>query len=155
MKAQSSIEFYILLAVAVIATIAFSFFLLKEYSANISSERNITINNINILNFNLYFSPSSNAIVGSFYQNGGKIFSTGALQLKLNNSVYSIPVSFSYSNSTIFTYNIDFKSNTLSGNVLNSIYVGEPYTLIGIIFQNSSKSDIYYDNYSSVIYSQQ
>jgi len=155
MKAQSSIEFYILLMAIAVVVIAFSFFLLKEYIANISSERNITINNINILNFNLYFSPSSNVIVGSFYQNGGKIFSTGDIQLKLNNSVYSIPVSFSYSNSTISTYNIDFKSNTLSGNILNSIYVGEPYTLVDIIFQNSSKNDIYYDNYSSVIYSQQ
>jgi len=155
MKAQSSIEFYILLMAIAVVVIAFSFFLLKEYIANITSERNITINNINILNFNLYFSPSSNVIVGSFYQNGGKIFSTGDIQLKLNNSVYSIPVSFSYSNSTISTYNIDFKSNTLSGNILNSIYVGEPYTLVDIIFQNSSKNDIYYDNYSSVIYSQQ
>jgi len=155
MKAQSTLEFSILLSVIVLVVILFSFFLLKDYSANISNERNITLNNINILNFNLYFSPSSNSILGSFYQNGGNKFTTGELQLKLISSVYSVPVSFYYSNSTISTYEIYFKSSTLTANVLSSIYAGEPYTLVDIIFQNSSKNDIYYDNYSSVIYSQQ
>jgi len=155
MKAQSTLEFYILLSVIVLVAIFFSFFLLKEYGANISNERNITLNKINILNFNLYLSPSSNSILGSFYQNGGNKFTNGEIQLKLSSSVYSVPVSFSYLNSTISTYEIEFKSNTLTGNVLSSIYIGEPYTLISIIFQNSSKNDIYYDNYSSVIYSQQ
>jgi len=140
---------------SVLAVIGFSFFLFKNYNADINSERNITLNNINILNFNLYFSPSSNIILGSFYQNGGKSFTSGSLQVKLSNSIYSIPVSFSYFNSTITTYEVDFQSNTLSGDVLNSIYVGEPYTLISIIFQNSSKNSIYYDNYSSIIYSHQ
>jgi len=155
MRAQSTLEFYILVMASVLAVIGFSFFLFKNYNADINSERNITLNNINILNFNLYFSPSSNIILGSFYQNGGKSFTSGSLQLKLSNSIYSIPVSFSYFNSTITTYEVDFQSNTLSGDVLNSIYVGEPYTLISIIFQNSSKNSIYYDNYSSIIYSHQ
>jgi len=155
MRAQSTLEFYILVMASVLAVIGFSFFLFKNYNADINSERNITLNNINILNFNLYFSPSSNIILGSFYQNGGKSFTSGSLQVKLSNSIYSIPVSFSYFNSTITTYEVDFQSNTLSGDVLNSIYVGEPYTLISIIFQNSSKNSIYYDNYSSIIYSHQ
>jgi len=153
MKAQSTLEFSILLSVIVLVAIVFSFFLLRDYTANINNERNITLNNINILNFNLYFSQSSNTILGSFYQNGGNKFTDGELQVKISSSLYSIPVSFYYSNSTITTYEIDFKSNALSGDVLSSIYVGEPYTLVGIIFQNSSKNDIYYDNYSSVIYS--
>jgi len=155
MKAQSTFEFYVVLVGIVVAVISLSFFLWKNYNVNINSERNITVNNINILNFNLYFSPSSNTILGSFYQNGEKRFASGDLQLKLNDSVYSIPVSFSYFNSTITTYQVDFQSNVLSGNVLNSLYVGEPYTLVGIIFQNSSKNSVYYANYSSIIYSHQ
>jgi hypothetical protein len=153
MKSQSTIEFIILLAVVVMAVIVLSFFISKNYNANISNEKNITINNINILNFNLYYSPLKNIISGSFYQSGYKKFSNGLLKLKLNNNTYSIPVSFSYYNSTIIDYKVDFISNSLNGSVLNTIHIGEPYTLIYIIFYNSSKSYIYYDNYSSIIYS--
>ena len=155
MKVQSTVEFYIILSAVVIAVISFSFFLYKNYYANMSNERNITVNNINIVNFNLYFLSSANVLIGSFYQTGGKAFSNGVLQIRLNDSAYSIPVSFTYYNSTVTTYEVDFKSTVLSTNVLKSIYTGEPYTLAGIVFTNSSKNYIYYDNYSSVIYSKQ
>ena len=153
MKVQSTVEFYVILSVVVIAVISFSFFLYKNYYSDISNERNITINNINIVNFNLYFMPSANVLTGSFYQNGGKAFSNGVIQIRLNNSAYSIPVSFVYYNSPVTTYEVDFKSSELNTNVLKSIYIGEPYILAGIVFINSSKDYIYYDNYSSVIYS--
>jgi len=155
MKVQSTVEFYIILSAVVIAVISFSFFLYKNYYANMSNERNITVNNINIVNFNLYFLSSANVLIGSFYQTGGKAFSNGVLQIRLNDSAYSIPVSFTYYNSTVTTYEVDFKSTVLNTNVLKSIYTGEPYTLAGIVFTNSSKNYIYYDNYSSVIYSKQ
>ena len=155
MKAQSTVEFYIILSAVVIAVISFSFFLYKNYYSNISDERNITINNINIVNFDLYFVPSANVLTGSFYQNGGKAFSNGVLQIRLNNSAYSIPVSFIYYNSTVTTYEVDFKSTELNANVLKSIYTGEPYTLAGIVFINSPKDYIYYDNYTGVIYLKQ
>jgi len=155
MKTQSTIELYVILSAVVIAVISFSFFLYKNYYSNISNERNITINNINIVNFDLYFSPSANILIGSFYQNGGKAFSNGVLQIRLNNSAYAIPVSFVYYNSTVSAYEVDFKSSVLNANILKSVYIGEPYTLAGIVFTNSSKDYIYYDNYSSVIYSKQ
>jgi hypothetical protein len=153
MKLQSNVEFIILLAVVVMSVVVLTFFITKNYTANINSDKNITINNVNILNFDLYYSSLKNTISGSFYQNGYKKFSNGLLKIELNNTIYSIPVSFNYYNSTITNYRVDFISNSLSGNVLNAITVGEPYTLIYIIFYNSSKSYIYYDNYSSIVYS--
>jgi len=153
MKSQSTLEYVVLLTGIIAAVLLFFNFVYKNFNNTINNEKNITVNNMNIYSFDLYLSQTSNILKGSFYQNGGNEYKNGKIKLKISNSVYSIPISFFYYNSTLAKYGVDFESNTLSPNVLNSIYIGEPYTLIAVNFQNLSNNYIYYTNYSGIIYS--
>lgn len=147
-RLQSTLEFSIIAAI-IVAVVLIVFFSL--YSKSISSTnyiKNLTTEQFNIYNFNIYFSNYSDELYGNYYQSGNLYYSSANFDIIINGKSYLVSTTVTQRNSTLNSIYSSIASSSLSGTSLGNILIGNKTLSATIVYIRFSEGGT---NYLSLI----